>query len=717
MSNVAPAQQPVATAAASQVQPRFRSWPITEVQALEADLKKMGLKVPASEIDGTGGANAGSCLSDGLVSVGPAGRGGTGSFVSADGLILTNHHVALDAVRQASTTDSDYLKDGFVASSQQAEIAGPDYEVWITRSCKDVSEKLAAARSEKDPLKRANLVRDRRQEIAKEAEQESAGTAPAGALRCEVQEMWPDRTYVLFTYERLRDVRIVYVPPNALGNFGGDTDNFEWPRHTADFTLLRAYVGPDGSAAEPAPENVPYKPSKFLRVAADGASPGDFVFLLGFPGSTMRYAPASRLRYSDDVAVPGLIRDFGAKLALIAEHATERAVTLKLKSAQKGLANEYKRSVGKQVMMRKLGLIAERAAEEEKLCTHAPSAKAPLQRLAEIYDELRKNSVRSDALDALQGIYAGSTLMAVGHTLHEARVETKKPDSERESSYRERNIPFLVKRLSKRLTDLHAPHEAALILRAASIAADAKIDADLQAVEDAAAKLKEGSPTPIATLKADELKAMLSGEAPCLDDSFVHLAAKVYPAYVADRDLTKALMSERDKLLAELLEIQKAKAPEGETFYPDANGCLRLSAGHVEGYVAADAVMHQPVTTLAGLLDKHMERAISSVMSDEHEFVCPERLKQMCESSAVVRSTPVCICYSTDTVGGNSGSPVLNAQGQVVAINFDRQRLGLMNEFKWSIDYSRSIGTDTRYILWLVGEYDGAAWLVKEMTQ
>jgi len=300
--------------------------------------------------------------------------------------------------------------------------------------------------------------------------------------------------------------------------------------------------------------------------------------------------------------------------------------------------------------------------------------------------------------------------------LHEASVETKKPDSKRESSYRERNVPFVVKRLAKRLTDLHAPHEAALIHRAASIAADAKIDADLLAVEEAAAKLKEGNPTPIASLKADELKAMLGGQAPCPDDPFVHLAAKVYPAYVADRDLTKALLSERDKLLAELLEIQKANAPEGETFYPDANGCLRLSAGHVEGYVAADAVMHQPVTTLAGLLDKHVECALSSEMSDEHEFACPERLKQMCESSAVVRSTPVCICYSTDTVGGNSGSPVLNAQGQVVAINFDRQRQGLMNEFKWSIDYSRSIGTDVRYILWLVGEYDGATWLVEEMT-
>lgn len=315
---------------------RFRSWPITEAASLEPALKEMGLKVPAKEIDGT--STKDPCLSDALVSVGPAGRGGTGSFISSTGLIITNHHVALDAVRRASTAGKDLLADGFVARSMADEIADADYEVWITRSCVDVSEKLADVRAETDPLKRANLVRDRRQELAREAE--AAATGPTSSVRCEVQEMWPDRTYVLFTYERLRDVRLVYVPPMSLGCFGGDTDNFEWPRHTADFTLLRAYVAPDGSAAEHSPDNVPYKPEKFLRASTAGVAPGDFVFLLGFPGSTMRYAPASRLAYSDQVAVPQLAADFGAKLRLISQFATDRAVALKLGSAKKGLANE-----------------------------------------------------------------------------------------------------------------------------------------------------------------------------------------------------------------------------------------------------------------------------------------------------------------------------------------------------------------------------------------
>ena len=163
--------------------------------------------------------------------------------------------------------------------------------------------------------------------------------------------------------------------------------------------------------------------------------------------------------------------------------------------------------------------------------------------------------------------------------------------------------------------------------------------------------------------------------------------------------------------------------PPAKAFFPDANGCLRLSAGHVEGYAAADAVQHTPVTTLAGLVDKHLEEQLTSagdapadLVKGGGEFDCPARLVALCGADAAVASTPCCICYSTDTVGGNSGSPVLNADGEFVAINFDRQRLGLMNEFKWSQEYSRSIGTDVRYILLLVGQYDGAQWLVDEMV-
>lgn len=667
-------------------------------------LRDMGLRLGAADIDGTSGGG-GRSLSDALVSVGPAGHGGTGSFISKDGLIITNHHVALDAVRQASSAEADYLANGFVARSRESELAGPDYEVWITRSCEDVSERmLETVRSEPDPLSRANKVRDRKREIVAEKEE----TLTSGGFRCEVLDMWAEKSYVLFTYERLRDVRIVYVPPMSLGNFGGDTDNFEWPRHSADFTLLRAYVGPDGEPAEPSPANIPYSPSKYLRVSQKGVAPGDFVFLLGFPGHTMRYAPSSRLAFSDEVAVPNLVADFGRKLASIQEHSTDRSAALKLMSAKKGLANEHKRSAGKRVMMRRLGLLAERRSEEAALCAKAPTASAVLARLSEIYGMLRAANTRSNALESLRGVYHGSALLFAAHTLNEASVEAGKADSEREGPYRQRNRAFLLQRLTKRLGDIHLPHEKQLVSNAIEAARSANLLAAVDALGDAEAAVASST---LPSCTPTSFEAILDGGA-LPADAFVRAAAAVYADYVADRDETKALLSERDQLLAQLLDLHRAHAEEA--FYPDANGTLRLSAGHVEGYCAADAVQHSPITTIAGIIDKFEEVRLTGIGGDE--FTCPGRFVELCGQDAAALTTPVNCLYSTDTVGGNSGSPVMDANGEFVAINFDRQRQGLMNEFKWSPDFSRSIGVDARYILWLVGTYDSAAHLVEEMT-
>lgn len=377
----------------------------------------------------------------------------------------------------------------------------------------------------------------------------------------------------------------------------------------------------------------------------------------------------------------------------------------------------------------------------------------------------------------MRGVYHGSALLAVGQAVHEGGLEAAKPDAERETvrhtgleprtsrrrarpqttrhsapahpdrsathtshvraspraylgqAYRERNLPFMVKRLAKRLVDLHPPHESALIRRAAAAASKLPLGllpADTAALQQLATALEaapldsRGAWPSLAALSAGELELALKGAVAPTGDAAVGAAAALYLAYAADRDATKALLSERDTLIAALLEIQREIATT-ETFYPDANGCLRLSAGHVEGYSAADAVLHSPATTLGGLVDKHLEATISGdgavdPVQGKGEFDCPPRLVELCAKDPAAAATPVCLLYSTDTVGGNSGSPVLDADGRFVAINFDRQRLGLMNEFKWSREYSRSIGTDVRYMLLLIGKYDGAQWLVEEMV-
>ena len=758
--------------------PRFRTWPITATSDLEPKLREMGLELSAGEIDGTGAAGAaggGTALSDALVSVGTAGRGGTGSFVSKDGLIVTNWHVAYDAVRRASLDAKDdtvdYVRDGFVARSRTEEIEGPNYECWITASCLDVSEKVLAAVSDEalDPLARADAIRNIRQELAQSAQESAAASSPSGStgIRCDVVEMIPDKSYVLFTYQRLRDVRIVYVPPKALGNFGGDTDNFEWPRHTADFTLLRAYVPPPtsgGSWDGYHPDNVPYDSSRsFIRVRKPSPETdireNDMVFLLGFPGRTMRYAPTPRLRYADEVAVPGDVVDFTRKLKWIADFETDSSsAALKLGSTKKGLANELKRSRGKLVMMRKLRLLEERAAEETALGeATSGAATGVLSRLEEIYGSFRTTEPVSSALETLRGIYGGSSLLAAGHHIHEYLAEEKaKPDADRETTYRNRNLPFLSKRLTKRLRDVYLPHEAELVAHCAAILSelgetvgnddgddDELLKSCLEAVSSGtilkngdtargAVSGNGGNTSRLLEMSEDPSVDLLTGifdengdndenntaEA-WLEDPFVKVAAALWKVYKRDKDTTKALASERDTLLAKLLEYQQEFGGGDEDTYPDCNGSLRISAGYVQRYQSADAVVHTPHTTLSGLLDKALEAKLGGSGGDEYgdsEFFCPDRLLHRLETDGSARDVPVCLLYSTDTVGGNSGSPVMNGKGELVAINFDRQRQGLMNEYKWSSRYSRSIGVDVRYILWLVGEHDGATHLVDELV-
>jgi len=770
--------------------PRFRTWPITSTKSLEPMLQDMGLELEAAQIDGTSGGTGKEALSDALVSVGTAGRGGTGSFVSKDGLIVTNWHVAYDAVRRASidATDEtiDYVRDGFVARSPGDEIEGPNYECWITEACLDVSDKVLESvvavegNGDLDPLERANKIRDARQEIAEAAQEDSSASAgEGGGIRCDVVEMIPNKSYVLFTYKRLRDVRIVYVPPKSLGNFGGDTDNFEWPRHTADFTLLRAYVPPPsgegGSWDGYHSDNVPYDSSKsFIRVRKPSEETdikeNDMVFLLGFPGSTMRYAPTPRLRYADEVAVPHMVQDFTKKLNLIADHEGHSSeAALKLGSTKKGLANELKRSKGKLVMMRKLKLLAERSAEEAQLVEATSqlqasdgdgdgetSVKDILARLGEIYASFETDHAVSSTLDSLRGIYGGSSLLAAGHHIHEyLSEEQKKPDSERETNYRKRNLPFLAKRLTKRLRDIHLPHEAELVGESVALLDKLKEPSDGKNNDDEVLKkclesiqettiLKNGETAKTAVVgetTSSRLLSMISdpsvdflsdifvdddeidaaspsSETTWLEDPFVKVAASLWEAYKRDRDSSKSLISERDSLLAKLLEYQQQSSDED--CYPDCNGSLRISAGFVQQYKASDAVVHTPHTTLSGLLDKAIEAKLMASGDDdgEDEFDCPERLYKMLEADTTgegVQKVPVCLLYSTDTVGGNSGSPVMNQRGELVAINFDRQRQGLMNEYKWSSRYSRSIGVDVRYILWLIGDYDGATHLVDEL--
>ena len=425
-----------------------------------------------------------------------------------------------------------------------------------------------------------------------------------------------------------------------------------------------------------------------------GVRENDMVFFLGFPGYTMRYAPTPRLRHADDVAVPPTVRDFSKKLDLIAKHEGYFAkAALKLGSIKKGLANELKRSKGKLVMMRKLKLLEERLAEEAALADAFPdtvgtsladatSVADILSRLDEIYASFRADHLRTSALEACRGIYGGSSLLAAGHSVHEYLThERNKDDAERETTYRKRNLPFLAKRLSKRLRDIHLPHEAELVADGSKIfnslkksppTSDDALSRCLEAIGSTLLKdpdtarnavLSEDAPSKLLSMTNPDVDLLADcfsengspSEEAWLDDPFVKVAAALWDVYKRDKDSSKTLMSERDSLLAKLLEYQQRQQSDEDGCYPDCNGSLRISAGFVKGYEASDAVLHRPHTTLGGLLDKATEAKLMPGNGEEgkSEFQCPERLYKMLEENTTGEGTqkvPVCLLYSTDTV-------------------------------------------------------------------
>ena len=319
-----------------------------------------------------------------------------------------------------------------MAKSRKEELRAPNCEVWLTRRVGDVSD-ASWVLDEPDPLKRATALRDRRQQIASYAENVLRQQAQQGRQRggrpCDVQEMFANEKYLLFTYERLRDVRIAYAPPSSLGSFGGDSDNFEWPRHTADFALLRAYAAADNAPADYAAQNVPYTPSKRLRLNPEGADDGDFVFLLGFPGRTLRYAPSARLEYNKQVTIPAIVADFERKLEAIQRFEGDSEETrLALAGMRKSLANELKRNRGKLVVASKVDVLEERRKEEKELSDAYPCA-ILLQSAASC--GTRRRPAGAGRVVGAAGHGLGSAYLAAAHAVHEASVELAKPDDER----------------------------------------------------------------------------------------------------------------------------------------------------------------------------------------------------------------------------------------------------------------------------------------------
>ena len=687
-------------------------YPISELKKL--DLRAKGLTIAPEEIFAADRPS----LIFAIVSV-----GATGSFVSADGLFLTNHHVAFSAVQAASTPELDYLTNGFLARTRAEEVQAKGMTARITESFRDVSaDILAAVKAGMSLADRTKAIEKRMKEIVAETEKANPGK------RAEVSEMFIGKTYVLFIYTYLKDIRLVYIPPRSIGEFGGETDNWMWPRHTGDFSFLRAYVGPDGSPADFSPKNLPFKPKRFLKVEPAGVKEGDFMFLLGYPGRTYRHYTASYMAYEEELRMPYVADWYGWQIDLMEKAGTnDSALALKLSSRIKGLANTMKNYRGKLQGMKKLGLVEVKRKEEQALQKYLDAGAERraaygdvLANIDKVYAELRGRAEYEMVLEYLR---SSVNLFNFAWTAFEAAIERRKPDLEREAAYMDRNWDQTRQRLQLAQNNYVPSTDRAifkeLLLRALRLKGAERIaavdelfkdDRSETAVDTYLARVYSASKISSETVLADLLKKSPE-EIKAVKDPCLELAAALFPAYQQIKESQKERKGALDTMFARLSDAKEMFL--GKAFIPDANGTLRLTFGRIKGYEPADAVSYKPFTTLAGVLEKTTGAA---------PFNTPSKLFDLWKAGDFgrfmhpgLKDVPVCMLYDADTTGGNSGSPVLNARGELVGINFDRTYDATINDYAWSESYSRSIAVDIRYVLWVAQKFGGAGFLLDEM--
>jgi hypothetical protein len=687
-------------------------WPISEIHKL--GLQEKGLKIAAEDIFSPDKLS----LIQAVVQV-----GATGSFVSEDGLIITNHHVAYGSVQAVSTKERDYIQQGFKARSRAEEIPARGLTARITDSYRDVSsEILSVVKEGMEFGVRTKAVERKMKEIVAEAEKKNPGK------RAEVAEMFSGKTYVLFMYTYLKDIRLVYVPPRSIGNFGGEVDNWMWPRHTGDFSFLRAYVAPDGNPAEYSNENIPYHPKKYLQINPKGVDEGDFIFLLGYPGRTYRHRTSHFLDYEEEVRMPWVADWYAWQISVMEKMGEkDRAIALKHLSRIRGLSNTMKNYRGKLLGMKRIRLVELKREEEKELQQFIQAEEERkakygdiLEKIAEIYKDIRQRAEFELILDYLR---RSVDMISFGYTVYEASIERQKQDLERESAYMDRNFTRTKQRLELSLRNYYEPTDKVifkeLLLRAARLPEEYRIPAlekvfegeDLEKIID---NFISEACSHSKLSQRDFLMDMLqksTSDLEDMNDPFIELAEALYPTYQKLKEIQDVRAGALAELSALLIDVKKEFLQKD--FVPDANRTLRLTFGRIRGYQPKDAVFYKPITTLDGVVEKTTGVEPFDTPAELIELHKAEDYGQF--NHPRLKSVPVCILYDADTTGGNSGSPVLNSKGELVGVNFDRAYEATINDYRWNKDYSRSIAVDIRYVLWIMQKYGEVDDLLREM--
>ncbi len=690
-------------------------WKPDQISELDsAQLKSMGLELNAAQLWNPAGNEHDGGLMRAVVNL----SGCTAAFISSDGLIATNHHCSYSAIQAQSTIDHDYLGQGFLARSPDQELEANGKTVRVLRKVSDVTATIQTAINEgHSPRAQAEAVSLAKKSLIKICETSSNNH------RCSVASFYSGSLYELHEYIEIRDIRLVYAPPASIGEYGGEVDNWMWPRHTGDFSLLRAYVAPDGTSADFSPNNIPYQPARHLEISSTGVSPGDFVAILGFPGHTDRYLAASEIRRHIDQVLPNLVDVYGEWIDILDSHANrDDGVAIKVASTKKRLANRHKNARGKLEGLSHMSLIDRREREDEALAAWArqPGHEAYIKVLDDLQalSVTRKSSHERDFL--LKNVATVSKKLATAVDLIRRAREQSRPDLERPGTYMARNEARLRSRIIGRIRDYDEGVEVEIM---ASILKRLTALPKTQKIEGLERSFKGRSPKTAAawlvknSVLADKAVVISLFEQASiktisrLNDPMFRLAKSI----VDQMEASEATAKNREgrQLVLGPLHFEMIQAVRKGPVYPDANSTMRFSFATVKGYSKWDKISQSAQSTLSETVDKH---------TGEDPFNLPPRVLSAAAkatksywSGPKLKDVPVCFLANADTTGGNSGSPVIDGKGRFVGLNFDRVWENIAGDYGYNPNHSRNISVDVRYLLWMLDEVEHADTLLTEM--
>ncbi|MDL3984313.1 MULTISPECIES: S46 family peptidase [Shewanella] len=692
-------------------------WQPHQLPAMADELKAKGLEIDAKSI-----SKLTEFPMNAVISLG----GCTASFVSPKGLVVTNHHCAYGSIQYNSTAEKNLLQDGFLAKTFADELpAAPGSRVYVTEDVTNVTERVKAGLENKTGREFYQGIENQEKALVAECEKDEG-------YRCQVYSFHGGLEYYLVKQLEIRDVRLVYNPAGSVGKYGGDIDNWMWPRHTGDYSFYRAYVSKNGKPAEFSADNVPYEPKSFLKVSAKGVSEGDFVMVAGYPGRTNRYRTATEVQNEFEWAYPEgkMLRERFIEIikATAPEGSDER---IKYESQIAGLANYAKNFTSMIEFYGKSTMLADRKALEAKLAewiAKDSSREAKYSKTLAELDALIAKSKAHQERDMILSYISSTTMLPTATNLYRLAHEKQLPDMQREPGFQDRDMTRFkasMERIDRRYA---ASVDKAVLLdmlkRYAALpeaqrlpAMDKAFGIDNKVNE---AKLAKTLDKMYAKTELGNKDVRLAWMEKSVDDfkaskdPFIQFAVAMYDTNMSEEKKEKELDGEMMKIRPQYMDaIIAYNLEQGKPVYADANSSLRVTVGHVKGYSPKDGLVAVPFTRLEGIVQKDTGIDPFDAPKKQLELIKQKQYGDFYMKS--IDSVPVNFLSTLDTTGGNSGSPTLNGRAELVGLLFDGVYESIIGGWAFDNEINRSIHVDSRYMLWVMKYLDGADNLLAEM--